>query len=75
LIFFFASVFESKRSKHRDSRRLSGIQPEETVGKSNAESDVFQGLEDIEKGGFLEKVGRMKRSVRDPIFVLSNMES
>ena len=75
-IFFFPSVFESKRSKDIKSKGMTHTQSKEpTKGKHKVDVEPFLRLEDIEKEEHEEK--RSEKATLyacNPILVLANIE-
>lgn len=76
-VFFFPSVFESKRSRDIKPKRVTDTQSEESTGeKHKIALEPFLDLEDIEKEE--DKERRLKKATPhacNPILVLANIES
>jgi hypothetical protein len=76
-VFVFPSVFESKRSRDIEPKRVTDTQSEETTGeKHKIALEPFLDLEDIEKEKDKEKLLKKATSYAcNPILVLANIES
>ena len=76
ILFFLPAIFELKRPKDVGPRRIANMGLNDfAVNKVKFDLNSLVGLDDIEEGEFMERrLETVTMPVRNPIFVLANIE-
>ena len=76
ILFFLPVILELKRPRDAGPRRVANVWPNYLAGnEAKLGLSSLLGLDDIEKGEFIERrLETVTTPVRNPIFVLSNIE-